>query len=1108
LLGDDLPGTFPTARKDAEKMSKSKLLQATALNSMVAIFAAAAFTAPAYAQETQADAAQNPPEALQSEQEIESGANALCDSADANCGSIVVTGSRIRRPNLVSAIPVTSIGGEEFFETGNVSVGDTLNDLPALRSTFSQANSTRFLGTAGLNLLDLRGLGTVRTLVLQNGRRHVGGDVLSSGVTPDVNTIPTDLIERVDIVTGGNSAVYGSDAIAGVVNFILKDDYQGLQLRGQSGISKYGDAGNYFVSGLAGTNFANGRGNVAINVEYARQDQYFGAGRPFIESQDAFLIVDSDPAGALNGSDGTPDRLFFRDIRSASLTNTGIVRFGGTAPANSCGTDPLGSLYPCVFIFNVDGTLIPATGTRVAVTPGSFVGGNSENFRGGRQFQLEPQLDRYNINVLGHFDVAPGFTPFFEAKYSRTDSSGTGSSGPAFIQGGTLGDPLQFFLPRNREQFRLDNPFLNPQARALIVAQRTLNGQASTNATQISLRQNMLGLGARTEEAKRETYRIVGGVRGDFWDDWNYEVSVNYGKLTEKTKILGNLDIQRFLLGMDAAVNPATGQIQCRSQFDPSVAIGYYPSPDVDGTDPNGAARLAADIAACVPINPFGGQYSQAVRDYTLLDTVATGKTSQVDVVGFVSGDTSSFFNLWGGPLSFVLGAEYRQDNLFYHQAEDVTLGYTFYNAIPTFSARKSTVKEAFAEVRIPIIKDVPFFHELEITGAARVSDYSLGTTGTVWAYNASAIWAPIRDIRFRGNYGRSVRAPNQSELFAPLGQNFAPGLTDPCSSLFIGEGSANRAANCAAAGRPGGTDATINPSRPGVPPPNPAGPYDFRYDSSLEIRSGGNPLLSAETSDSYTLGTIIQPRFMPGFSLSVDYYDITVNKVITGVAAQTIVDQCYDSAAGNPFCALFQRAGAGGGPGGEQEFRIIEGSLIQGPVNFAKLKARGVDVEAAYRAQLFNIGRLDTRLTYTHVLQTSTFLNPVDPTRENVVREELGDPKDAFNWNTSLKHGRLTVGYQMRYIGAMYVNTFEDFNSVQGRDPENADFADRQKYPSVFYHDVRAGLDATDKFNFYLGVDNLTNKAPPLGLTGIGAGSGIYTNRGRSYYAGVVAKF
>src|SRR4051812_39519534 len=263
-------------------MRKFGLLGTSALGSFTFIGLSVAFAAPAQAQQVDEDVpatCQAMPEGsdrdkcISGEVETESGAAA----SETGGGAIVITGSRIRRPNLESTVPITSVGGEEFFETSQVSVGDVLNDLPALRSTFSQANSTRFLGTAGLNLLDLRGLGTQRTLVLVNGRRHVGGDILNNAVSVDTNTIPTDLIERVDVVTGGNSAVYGSDAIAGVVNFILKKDYEGLQVRGQGGISDEGDAGNYYASVLWGTNFMEDRGNVAINFEYAKQDAWFAS---------------------------------------------------------------------------------------------------------------------------------------------------------------------------------------------------------------------------------------------------------------------------------------------------------------------------------------------------------------------------------------------------------------------------------------------------------------------------------------------------------------------------------------------------------------------------------------------------------------------------------------------------------------------------------------------------------------------------------------------------------------------------------------------------------------------------------------------------------------
>ncbi len=367
--------------------------------------------------------------------------------------SVIVTGSRIARPNLESTVPIVTIQGETLLQSGKISVGDALNDLPSLRSTYSQSNSTRFLGTAGLNLLDLRGLGTQRTLVLVNGRRHVAGDILNNAVSPDTNTFPTDLIERVDIVTGGNSAIYGSDAIAGVVNFVLKQNYDGMSLRGQAGTSTYGDANSYYVSALAGTNFADDRGNVAINMEYARQDEYFGSRRPF-RQQDAFLVVDTDDPDAQNGSDGKPDRVFFRDVRNAGFSNTGVVRIGGNALLNGGVDGNTGAFFNKPFIFQTDGTLVPITGTRVGIGPnGNFVGGNGENFRGGKEFQLSPTLDRYSFNLISHYDISEAFVPFLEAKFVRTNSIGSGNSGPAFVTGTTLGgDP--------RERMRLDNPFL------------------------------------------------------------------------------------------------------------------------------------------------------------------------------------------------------------------------------------------------------------------------------------------------------------------------------------------------------------------------------------------------------------------------------------------------------------------------------------------------------------------------------------------------------------------------------------------------------------------------------------------------------------------------
>jgi outer membrane receptor protein involved in Fe transport len=1006
--------------------------------------------------------------------------------------AIIVTGSRIRRPNLESTVPVTSVTGEELFETGTLSVGDQLNDLPQLRSTYSQQNSTRFLGTRGLNLLDLRGLGTARTLVLVNGRRHVASDILVNGVSPDVNTFPTQLIERIDIVTGGASSIYGSDAIAGVVNFVLKQDYDGAEVRGQSGISRYGDAGNQYLAVLAGKNFADGRGNIAINLEYAHTDRYYGSNRPNLRQNDGFVTVDTDVATDPFNADSTPDRLFYRDIRSSTISLGGQLGLAQSRANPACGTDTLGNPFTCGYLFQPDGSIIAQTGTRVGLSPnGNYVGGNGYSGREGQLLTLTPQLDRYAINLIGHFEISPAFVPFIEAKYVRSEAFGS-VSGPFFTQGATLADSL------NRERVRLDNPYLSPAVRtqlttailatgvdpnsaattpaALTAAQRTAIANGSFR---LSLRRNWLDLGIRDEKFRRETYRIVAGVRGEFNDDWSYELSANYGDYKERNVIQSNVNRQRYLLAVDSVFNPATNSIVCRSQIDPTAI----------GTDRAGnAAVLAADVAACVPLNPFGvGSVSDAAKKYLTITSEATGKITQFVASGSIAGDLSQLFELPGGPIGFAIGAEYRRETNSYDLDDTTQAGYAFYNAIPSFTSPAFEVKEAFAEIRVPIVKDVPLLRELTATGSIRVASYK-GATGTVYAYSGGIDWRPINDLHIRGAYSRSVRAPTLSDLFSAQSQNFTPAPNDPCSARNLATGSATRSANCTAAGRPAG--------------------YDFVYTSSLEIISGGNPNLKAETSDSYTLGAVYTPAGVPGFSLSVDFYNVKVSGVITSVTAQNILNLCYDSATlNNPFCGLFQRAGAAGGPRGEQQFRILEGSLLQSTANFARTQARGIDASIGYR-KTFDFGTVNLNAIWTRVVDRSQYTNPADPTRQDVLRLELGDPENQVNFNGSLKVGKFTLGYQLRWIDKMLLNTYEDYFTVGGRNPENADYAEVKFYPEVFYHDLRAQIDINQKFNLYLGVDNVTDTKPPFGLTGVGAGSGIYDVKGRYMYAGFVAKF
>lgn len=944
---------------------------------------------------------------------------------------IIVTGSRIRRPNLTSPVPVTTVTGDQFFQTGATSIGDVLNELPALRSTFSQSNSTRFLGTSGLNLLDLRGLGTQRTLVLVNGRRHVAGDILNTASSVDTNTIPTDLIERVDVITGGDSAVYGSDAIAGVVNFVLKDHFSGLQIRGQGGISQYGDAANDFTSVLAGVNTKDGRGNIAINLEYAHQADLYASQRTAYAQADGFVQV------APQGTASQPANIFVRDIRNGVYTNAGtfLAYFGGNSYS------PL--------IFQPNGTLAPQTGTQVGLAPTpAYIGGNGDNFRDGTELALQPALDRYSANIVAHYDFSKAAVLFTELSFSRTDTFGS-ASGPFFT--GALG-----------ESFNVTNPYLDPSAAALINSQ--------TGGAPFSLYKNVVDLTNRAEQARRDTLRGVIGLKGDLASSLHYEVSANYGQLTENTLVKGNVNLQRYLLAINAvdqgiaAGGAANGKIICAVQADPTQGSPYNNSAYATST-------YANDVASCVPVNLFGlGNITNAARNYLLQNSTAYGKITQLDLSGFISGDTSKFFNLPGGPVGFAIGAEYRKETALYTQDAATVSGITFYNSIPNFNPPYFASKEAYAEIRLPLLKDIFAVKSLTVNAATRLADYR-GATGSVVSYNAGVEYAPIKSVLFRVNYSHSIRAPNLVDLYQPLGQNYFQ-FADPCAVRNRGSGTQYRAANCTAAGVPAA--------------------YDYVYQSTPGYLSGGNANLQAETSDAWTIGGVFRPEFVPGFSLSVDYYHIKVGNVITSPSAQQIVNACYDlQSLNNQFCKLFKRDTTVGLNAAE----YVNNSLQVTPLNYAQLINTGIDFEATYRRQVGKLGLLTVLFNYTHALKKDNYLDPTQPTVATSVVGLLGDPKDAAVADVSLKHNNITLGYKVRYVGKM-------FNGVYGQDPYL--YAPEYAYfPAVFYHNIRADVEIEKKFNIYAGVDNVADKLPPFGLTSTGDGA-IYSNVGRFFYVGV----
>lgn len=1052
-------------------------------------------------------------------------------TADADSGptDVVVTGSRIHRPNDSATVPITSVGPAEVVQRGDVSLGDQLNQLPSLRTTFSQANSTAFLGTAGLNQLDLRGQGPSRTLVLVNGRRHVSA--VPGQYIVDVNTIPSDLLERVDIVTGGNSAVYGSDAISGVVNFVLKRDFEGVKIRGQGGISNYGDRGNYSLSALVGKNFLDGRLNIAVHGEYAKANALFYADRDYLGAVNGNGkggvpgFITSQITNAPNRNfDGIPNTIFQDGNPGITFGNASLGGYilpncpaasGGNAAqvALICSgqTTPTGGRIAYGFAFAPNGDLLRDDPSRGLVDNraigGGVLGGLSAT--GVEDAMLLPGLERINVNLLMSGDFSSAFKPYVEAKYVHVTATQQ-STQPTFLSGNPL-----------TNTFRLDNPFLTAQARSTLA---TMLGTNADSATFSMIRFNN-DLGTRAEDHIRKTYRVVVGATGDISQTGNlrYEVAFNYGRTENYYQTAyngrpGNVHVARMNNALNAVRNGA-GQIVCAINAD---------------------ATTANDDAACVPLNPFGnGAPSQAAKDYVTYVSERNQWAEQINAIAYLSGDSTGLFQLPGGPVGFALGAEYRREDAYSAYDVPTATGQTFLNGGSPFNPPAVEIKEFFGELRLPLLSDTPFFEELSVEGAARYSDYG-GRTGGVWAWNVGAIWSPIRDLRIRGSYARSVRAPNLSNLYGTPADTFsAAGWTDPCDQAGAPNNNTsnnitsnpNRVKNCAAAGIPT-TMSYVDSSNNTV-----TVPWYNQGGSSLLGTTQGNSQLNAEVGKSWTFGAVLQPSMIPGLTVSVDYYSITIDNVIASLAGQNVINQCYDDPGGinNQYCAaIFRRAAGGSGNDALDDYtfagqnaRRLQNraeysyarsgtSFLQQPFNFVSQKTSGVDVDIAYRKKITGDLTLNLRSLISWVEKREQFTSVTVPTQSTRILSTLGDPEWQGAFTANLESKTWDFTYNARYVGKQMLLgvTYETIRPWQGRQPTNPDIRPFDFYKPIVYHNIRVGMKAAKDFRFYMGIDNLTNELPPYDLTGTenpsatGQSGAVYPNTGRFFYAGAEFKF
>ena len=669
--------------------------------SLAALAAALTFGAPAFAQATGESAAEQAPLEEQ---------------------AIVVTGSRIARSGFDQPTPVTVFGAEQAQALGVTNIADGLNQLPSFRASSSPSNVGSGGGNVGARVLDLRALGPKRTLVLVDGRRFVP----STGEgTVDINLIPSGLVQRTEVVTGGASAVYGSDAVAGVVNFILDRKFTGLKAEVQSGFSQRGDDVNWFASVTGGFKVGD-RGHFVLSAEYEDNSGLGGCYEARSWCSQEPSIVGNTPAGA----GGFPSSIITSDVHVSTMSPTGLINRSLDANGRAIGTvaaDPLRGTT-----FTADGTPRPFNYGQFA-GPLFMVGGEGH---GKNPFLssllLKVPVERHTVYGSFSYDLTDDVNAYVDASWGRV-SGRTQSSTFRDFNGSIIGN------------IKVDNPYIPASVRQTMIN----NGIA-----QLQLGRSGFDLGSPVGISTTETFRIVTGLDGRLGNGWRWDVYYQYGK-TNFRQDTYNVPINARMRNAVDAVSVG-GNIVCRINADASTT----------NNDPS-----------CAPLNLFGeGQFSAAARNYVIGAGFQTTENEQHVVAANLSGD---LFSITSRPVGFSVGAEYRK-NTIVGATDPISQNLGFWVLNGQAVSGQQSVREGYGELVVPLIND-SFVKTLELNGAVRYTDYS--DSGGVTTWKAGAIFEPISGIRFRVTQSRDIRAPNLTELRGPQ-QRTTIGLTDPETGL------------------------------------------------------------------------------------------------------------------------------------------------------------------------------------------------------------------------------------------------------------------------------------------------------------------------------------
>ncbi len=939
----------------------------------LAVQAAIAFAA---AQSALPALAQTGPEASNPNQEAE---------------EIIVTGSRIQRANEVTSSPVVQLDADQFEFSGSARVEDTVRSLPQVYSDQDAGQSIEADGTA---TVQLRNLGDIRTLVLIDGKRlpiNINGGA-STQTGPDLNSIPVGLVDRVEVLTGGASATYGSDAVAGVINFTMKDDFQGVSLDYErsgyyhdnngnitsnrmveagltppSGDSNDGDLDN--LSLLIGGNLEDGRGNVTAYATY----------------RNIKGVTQSE-----------------RDYSACAL-GSGRSSCGGSA------TNATGTFYAPTFYFNmVNSEFVPASAA------------NLYNYATPSYFQRPDK--RYTLGAFAHYDVTEQVTAYTQLMFMNDQTVAQ------FAPAGMFFD------------FAVDiscgNPLLTPQE----VTAMGCTSPADVFSPYIG-RRNVEG-GPRRADIKHDNYRGVFGLKGNVNDAWRYDVSYQYAEVDNSIRNTNYTNTANIAKALNVVNDPTLG-IVCQSV--------------VDGTDPS-----------CVPYNIFqtGGVTPEALQ-YIATTYNETSTTDQTVVTGYVQGNLGEYgVKLpWADAgIDVVIGAERRQENLKYNPSDNAVAGDIGGLAAALTPVNGGyTVKEVFTEASVPLIQGKRFIQDLTLDLGYRYSDYTTDVNTDTYKFAGS--WTIDNQLKLRASYQRAVRAANIVEAFGPVTGNLFAMSNDPCHKNAPGDALSVNGYTFEQCARSGVTQAVWDAGGPGN---SPAKQYN--------VIVGGNPDLDPESSDTYSYGFILNPNVLENVTLTVDYYDIKVEKAITSIEGATTLTQCIE---GNlATCSGVHRNAAAG-----DSLWLGNASPTNGVsalfVNSGFFEVKGVDLELRSSWELGERwGSLDvgTQLAYVDSWEQEEFPGFGVERCEGLYGDSCATPLPKYRnrftttWTTPWN---VIVNLQWRYI--------DEVKAVSSIDP-----AERVNLDSVNYFDLAAIWNVTDYATLRAGVNNLLDTTPPITDNGV----------------------